>query len=227
MQEIATVDKQLADAHLAHAPSRSGRSSRDRAVAEAVARERRRIAADVHDLVMQDLAFALASARSLASRSGGEVQSGQVKALLAAGERAMAGARRVVDILAQGDRRPVVEAVHESVQNAAREVPLSFDARGVADGEQPDGPTLEALVHIAREAVTNAVKHADADAIEVVLQHGDEWQLRIADDGRGYEPSQLGGFGLASMRRHAKVLGGLLIVQSAPMSGTTVEAILP
>jgi signal transduction histidine kinase len=194
-------------------------------MADALARERRRIAADIHDLVMQDLAFALASARALADDPA---CTPQASAVVVAGERALAGARNLVGDLADRDRQPVIAAVEDSVRTAARRTALSFDACGVPAGSQPDQPTLDTLVHIGREAVTNAIKHADPSAIEVVLEHGDEWGLRVRDDGCGFDPSDGGGgFGLQSMRRHTQALGGSLRVRSMAGGGTTVEATLP
>jgi signal transduction histidine kinase len=210
-----------------------GRALGGETVADALARERRRIAAEVHDLVMQDLSLALASARALADDP---VAARHASVVVAAGERALAGARRIVSELAAPDRKPLVEAVEaveRSVRRAARDVPLSFDAHGVTVGAQPDEPTLDALVHIGREAVTNAIKHAAPTAIEVVLERAEEWHLRVRDDGHGSDAGDaggrrgVGGFGLASMRRHAHALGGSLRVSSAPGAGTTVEAVLP
>jgi signal transduction histidine kinase len=199
------------------------------AAVDALARERRRIAAEVHDLVMQDLALALANARALADDPR---SSPQASAVVAAAERALAGARRILGDLAARDREPVIEAVGCSVRAAARDVPLRFHARGVAAGVQPDQPTVDALVHIGREAVTNAIKHASPTAIEVELVRADEWRLRVRDDGRGCRPGHgalggRGGFGLASMKRHAQALGGSLRIASAPGAGTIVEAVLP
>lgn len=193
-----------------------------RAVGEALAEERRRIAADVHDLVMQDLSLALATARTLPSQDATHAT------LVAAAERALAGARRMLDELADRHRQPVVEAVRAGVEAAARDVPLSFATRGVSEHTQPDPPTLDALVHIAREAVTNAVKHAAPDAVEVELEHADEWKLRVSDDGRGFVAAGAHrGFGLESMHSHARALGGSLYVSSIAELGTTVEARLP
>jgi signal transduction histidine kinase len=195
------------------------------AVVEALARERLRIAADVHDLIMQDLALALATARALADDT---VPAPLANIVVAAAERALAGARSVLTDLSARDRRPVVEAVEGSVVAAARHVPLSFDAGGVPTGAQPDLPTLDALVHIGREAVTNAVKHAAPSAVEVVLQYADEWRLQVCDDGRGFDPGdRRAGFGLESMRRHAYALGGSLRVKSVAGVGTEVEVSLP
>jgi signal transduction histidine kinase len=200
---------------------------RERVVEDALAQERRRIAADVHDLVMQDLAFALANARVLADPDQ-PARTPQASAVVAAGERALAGARHVVGTLANQDRTPVVEAVEASVRAAVRNAALRFDASGVPEGAQPDRPTLDTLVHIGREAVANAVKHASPTTVEVTLDRDDEWRLRVRDDGRGFDGATVGdGFGLDSMKRHAQALGGSLRVLSSPELGTTVEALLP
>jgi signal transduction histidine kinase len=196
------------------------------AMAEALARERRRTAADVHDLIMQDLSFALATARTL---TDDPAVASRAALVVAAGERALAGARDVVDGLVREDREPVLEAVETVVRSAARGVPLSFDAKGVSASARPDRLTLDTLIHVGRESVTNAVKHADPPLVEVHLDHLDEWRLQVRDHGRGFDPADAGGgFGMESMRRHAQALGGSLRVMSAiGTAGTTVEVVLP
>jgi signal transduction histidine kinase len=201
--------------------------SRERlAVAQALADERRRMAAAVHDLIMQDLSYALASARTLADDPA---TAPRANIVVAAGERALAGAREVVDALVSHDRKPIAEAIETVVGVAARGVPLSFDAQVAPASPQPDPLTFDTLLHIGREAVTNAVKHADPLAVEVLLTHDEEWHLRVRDDGRGFDTANTdGGFGLRSMRSHAQALGGSLHVTSAVgATGTMVEAILP
>jgi signal transduction histidine kinase len=204
---------------------RRNRGSEPLAIADALAQERRRIAADIHDLIMQDLAFALASARALADDAAATAP--LAASAVAAGERSLAGARALVAELVVRDRKTVLGAVEEGAREAARHVPLRFDADGLA-GVQPDQPTLDALVHITREAVTNAVKHADPGAIEVVFAYTDEWRLQVRDDGRGFDAASADeGFGLESMKLHAHALCGSLLVTSAIGSGTAVEVTLP
>jgi signal transduction histidine kinase len=194
-----------------------------------LARERWRMAADVHDLIMQDLSLALANARALSDDSTPASRAGVVVSAL---ERALAGARDVLGGLAEHDARPIALTIEASVRAAARHTPLRFDAARVSTSAQPDPPTREALVHIAREAVTNAVKHARPTTIEVVLEHSGRWRLTVHDDGRGFEEATAmdptaGGFGLLSMRESAHALGGAVHVGSAAGAGTTVEAVLP
>jgi signal transduction histidine kinase len=196
-----------------------------RAAAGALAQERRRLAADVHDLVMQDLLVAVASARTLLDDPE---LAPEASSMVVAGERALAAAREIVGDLTARDVEPLAQAIEASVRAAARRAHLRFDALGVPAGARTDVATCDALVHIGREAVTNGVKHGGASAIEVLLEHDDEWRLKISDDGRGFEPeTALRGFGLSSMRRMAVELGGALHVRSAPGRGTTVEATLP
>jgi signal transduction histidine kinase len=89
------------------------RSREHRAIAKAIACERRRMAADVHDLIMQDLSFALASARTLVEDRG---RVPQATTVVTAGERALAGAREVVSRLTEDDdSRPIVQTIEASV----------------------------------------------------------------------------------------------------------------
>ena len=188
--------------------------------------DRRRIAANVHDLVMQDLSFALATARTLVDDP---VLAPRVRTLVEAGERALAGAREVVRGLTSQSSTPVAEAVEASVRAAARNAPLSFRAEGVQASAQADRPTRDTLVHIGREAVTNALKHAGPDAdVEVVFEHGEEWRLTVRDNGCGFDPdSTPRGFGLESMGARARALGGSLRLISAAGEGSAVEVTLP
>jgi signal transduction histidine kinase len=197
-------------------------------LAHTLAQERRQIAADVHDLIMQDLSLALSYARSLARGQG---DGSRAELAVGAGERALNGARTLVGDLNQQathDREPIVQAVQTSAQTAARSRRLIFDAAGVPRFASADGPTRAALVHVAREAVTNAAKHANPSMIEVVLRYRGGWRLTVRYEGAGFDAGAAnGGFGLTSMRAHAQALGGALHVMSAAERGTTVEVLLP
>jgi signal transduction histidine kinase len=203
------------------------RQARDerRAPVELMAAETRRVAAEVHDLIMQDLSWALANARAL---QDDPAVASRVNVVVTAAERALAGAREVLGGLSDRDSMPVLEAVEDSVRTAARDTPFTLDSTAVPLGAQPTQATLDALVHISREAVTNAVKHGRATSIAIVLWHSDGWHLKIGDRGCGFDPGdQPAGFGLASMDKHAQALGGQLRVTSVRGEGTIVEAVLP
>lgn len=189
--------------------------------------DRRRIAADVHDLIMQDLSFALATARMLADDHASRAHA---VAVVEASERALAGARDVVRaLLVHEDGEPIVQVVEASARAAARNAPLEFEAVGTHGVAKPDGPTVHTLIHVAREAVTNAVKHSGPRTpVKVLFERDDEWRLMVRDHGRGFDPARdPTGFGLESMQARARELGGSLRVLSSPGEGSTVELTLP
>ena len=89
--------------------------------------------------------------------------------------------------------------------------------------------TETAIYRIVQEALSNAVKHAAAEAVSLrVTQLPDRVQLAVEDDGRGFEPDGVrAGFGLTGMRERALLAGGHLWVSSADGGPTRVAAVLP
>jgi signal transduction histidine kinase len=88
------------------------------------------------------------------------------------------------------------------------------------------------VLRIAQEALQNALRHAEAERIEVRLEDGDgRLLLTVADDGRGFDaaaPSVRGRrLGLTSMEERARELGGRLTVDARPGEGTTVRLEVP
>ncbi|WP_343948969.1 sensor histidine kinase [Nonomuraea longicatena] len=190
---------------------------------QAVDDERRRIERDLHDGVQQRgvaLAMLLGRARHAADPS----LSGELVAM------AYVESRRLLDEL-----RSVAWRIYPVVLD---ELGLRAALTGIA--EQSGTPVtvhyrLErrlpseaetALYFVAREAVTNAVKHAGAHDILIVVSR-DEHTVRIAvsDDGRGgADPA---GGGLSGLSRRVLALDGVLTVDSPPGGPTTVAAELP
>ena len=85
-----------------------------------------------------------------------------------------------------------------------------------------------AAYRIAVEAVTNAARHADADACSVRLDAEDGWlEVRVVDDGRGLPADVQAGVGISAMRERAAELGGSLRIESRAGGGTIVVASLP
>lgn len=86
------------------------------------------------------------------------------------------------------------------------------------------------LYRIAQESLTNACKYAHCSHVEVQLKKtGLSVCLRVQDDGRGFDPQQVGHgrHGLIGMRVRVESHGGRLSVKSTPGQGTTIEATLP
>jgi signal transduction histidine kinase len=88
------------------------------------------------------------------------------------------------------------------------------------------------LLHIGQEALSNAVKHAQAKKIELHIDFGEEEiRLSVKDDGRGFSPgtspSRHDSFGLIGMRERVQELRGDLLVQSSVGAGTEILATVP
>jgi signal transduction histidine kinase len=92
-------------------------------------------------------------------------------------------------------------------------------------------PKLEsAIFRITQEALTNVVKHAEANAVRIKLATRlQSLILEVVDDGRGFSREQAsgGGFGLVGMRERVASFNGALDVQSKPGAGTRLTIEIP
>lgn len=94
-------------------------------------------------------------------------------------------------------------------------------------------PALPAAVEVAayrivQEAITNVIRHADAQACRVRFLMEETLQIEICDDGKGIEEvERIRGLGLTSMRERAEELGGTLSIKKIKSGGTQVTACLP
>lgn len=97
----------------------------------------------------------------------------------------------------------------------------------------PDVPPLEpevelAVFRIGQEALTNAIRHANADTIDLRLDATNGLRLRVSDDGEGLSDPQQSGPGIQGMHERANLSGGSLRVTSpGDLGGVTVELELP
>jgi signal transduction histidine kinase len=188
--------------------------------AVAVLEDRRRLASELHDGVMQELAYIRAETRAL------PIEGAPVERVVGACERAMDEARAAVHALGHGGEDPLGYVLHRSVREMAEryggEVEADLDDSVTCDPEQQ-----HALVRIAREATSNAVRHGGADRVRLCLRsQGRCRQLVIEDNGHGFDMSAVQasgvGFGMVSMRERARNLPGSLSIESAPGHGAKV-----
>lgn len=188
----------------------------------AVLADRRRLARDLHDGVVQELAYI--RLETLAMDEAGDAKVRVVDSC----DRAIDEARAAVDALGRGGDEPLGQVLHR----AARHVADRYDARlDVAlDPTVTAHPDHQyALVRITREAVSNAIRHGRVSRVCLRLEqdgHGRR-RLLVVDDGGGFDPSQAdgtaSGFGIRSMVERARGLDGTVDIRSEPGRGTTVE----
>jgi two-component system, NarL family, sensor kinase len=204
--------------------------------------ERNRLAREIHDTLAQSLAgiaMRLETADALAESTGGSANSAQltgvVRHALALTRSTLDEARRSVLELraAPLEGRTLVEALRALANELsgpgarAIAVEVSWD-----DADQrPLPPAIEiGLYRIAREALTNVVRHANARRATIRVARADDIvRMSIGDDGRGFDPSAVSPdrYGLIGANERARLLGGRLRVESAPGRGTTIDIEVP
>lgn len=207
--------------------------------------ERNRLAREIHDTLAQGLAataLQLDTAEALLEEGAEPILVRQaIQAALAGTRRNLEDARRsVLDLRAAPlEGRTLAEALeeladdprHRSVEAAASgqvDPEVRFRAIGAA---RPLPARIEAaFFRVAQEALTNALEHAGASKVEIVLVSSPSTlKLSVEDDGRGFDgaPSTTGRFGLVGMRERLRLCDGALQVESTPGKGTRIEATAP
>lgn len=200
------------------------RQMRTAETVEAAARERRRLVGDLHDGMVQDLAFIAA----YGARLSGDLGPDHPVALAA--RRAYAASRGVMADLSASEAPSVRDglrwvAAELSTRHGVRvrvraiDIELSKEDRGQ-------------LIRIAREGIVNAIKHGGARNVIVSLQSpGADLTLTIDDDGRGFassaEANEPRGHGLQAMQERVDALGGRLVIAERPGRGTTIQVSVP
>jgi signal transduction histidine kinase len=201
-----------------------------RRVVEAQELERRRLARELHDQTGQELTSVLLGLKAV--------------------EEAKSDAERTEALAAV--REQVVETLHDVRRLAVELRPKALDDFGLVPAlerlrdtfaeqtgmrvdlesrlrERLPGDVETALYRIVQEALTNIVKHAQANSVSIVLaRQGGMVTALIEDDGRGFSRDGGGeGLGLLGMGERLALLGGKLKVESSPGAGTTIVAEVP
>jgi signal transduction histidine kinase len=184
----------------------------------AVIDDRRRLARELHDGVVQELSYIRSEAHLITTEDGVR------RRIVDSVDRATDEARAAIDTLGSEVGEPLGLLLH----SAARQVAERYGGQVTVDLDVSIDATAEQshdLVRITREAVSNAIRHGRASNIGIGLlrDHGGR-RLVVHDDGRGFDPdaSDSPGYGMTSMRERAENLPGTHHVTSAPGRGTTV-----
>ena len=197
--------------------------------------ERARIARDLHDGPLQDLAYGLAEVHV----AGIDLRNDDPGSATAAIGRASSALRRVSeglrasvnDLRLGWELNRPLPALVEALVERARSMDPGCDVRLEVRDRFPTGPAGDAGAEVLRvvgEALTNARRHSGARNVRVSLGlAGDFLVAEVADDGRGFGPGTAPGVGRDGMRERAEALGGDLEMESAPGEGTRVRLRVP
>jgi PAS domain S-box-containing protein len=193
--------------------------------------ERRRIARDLHDIVLQDLSGALQSLRLTHLQAKRSEQWLDLGDELRALGRASSGLRSAIYDLRREQERPFLESVESLVELNQQATP-ERDIQLLVEEGFDLGLSAKAsveLLRIMQEALANVRRHSAARNVEVRLRTDVEAiLLEVTDDGRGFDPmGAQGGVGLVGMRERVEELGGEIEVKSRPGEGTEVTVRVP
>jgi PAS domain S-box-containing protein len=195
--------------------------------------EQRRIGQDLHDGICQSL-----TGIELKSQSLAQTLEKKARGFVAPVEEIAGHVREVIAqtrSLARGlspfilESEGLTSALGELAANAGKlfSVKCMFESDGLVAMSDPT--TATHLYRIAQEAVTNAVKHGKASAIEINLAgKNDRIVLTVSDNGIGLAapPSGGTGMGLRTMQYRAAIIGATLLVQTQAKGGTRIVCIL-
>lgn len=186
----------------------------------AVLEDRRRLARELHDGVIQELAFIKSQSLTLPRESETPAR------IVAACTRALEEARAALHALGQTGDEPLGLVLHRAAQDLADRHAIDLEVD--LDDSINAGPEQQhALLRITREAVSNAVRHGRAQRVRIRLaRRGSLRCLTVQDDGDGFDPtatmSASTGYGLTSMRERAELLPGAFAIDSQSGKGSVV-----
>ena len=199
------------------------------AVEDAIARERARMARELHDGVATDLAGAISLFKVYLESHPGNAKKGQVDGsltnVLEILERML---KHVRETLAELRPRPIgPEGLLGDLRHQAEEfarlyaIRVEISSNGTEDMLPPQ--QREVVYQVVREALTNVRRHSGSSICRVMMSFAARpFMIEVTDEGRGFAPTRLGGYGLVGMRERAAGIGGRLEVVSTEDRGTTV-----
>ena len=189
--------------------------------------ERVRIARDLHDRLGQWLTYVSMELERIVAED--EPETADLFRLQSDVQSALDELRETLRQLRSGvtDQKPLAVVAQDVVNRFAERADVATTLTVVHPDDRVPVPVENELLRILQEALTNVDRHADAEHVDVVWDvRGSEFELVIADDGRGFEAAKGvrdSAYGLVGMRERADVVGARLAIDSSPGDGTTVR----
>jgi signal transduction histidine kinase len=232
MAYIVRLDRQTRARYVELARSRHALEELSARLVDAQETERRAISRELHDEVGQSLGALLVDIGRLSTTlSGGHPEvKAQLDNLKSVAERTFQSVRNIALLLRPSmlDDLGLAAALEWQGREVSRrsEIEVSVEAESVPE-DLPDEHKIY-IYRLVQEALNNAVRHSGAGNAKVVVERlANSIVVRVADDGRGFDPGRSRGLGILGMQERVKRLGGTLRVESQPGKGATVTAELP
>ena len=198
----------------------------------AVLSERTRIARELHDTLLQGFVGVSSQLSVVAAqfRETPEIAERHLDVARKMIRHSVTEARRAVQNLriVEPDGRSFGQLLQENISRVTEGKPLEieFETNGTPFDFAPDA--AHQILHIAEEAVVNAIKHSGANKLKIIcLYAAPMFRLEITDDGTGFDTSNAfstlnGHFGLLGMSERAEKAGGKLCVENLAVGGTKI-----
>lgn len=194
------------------------------AAEDAVARERARIARELHDGIATELAGAITLFKVYLEKHRDEQDEALVNALQIL-ERSLKNVRESLADLRPGAIGP--DGLAADLRRQAEEFSRLYSIRVEMSSNGSEGQLSqqqrEVVAQVVREALTNVRRHSGSAICRVKLGFAARpFLIEVSDEGRGFKAPSASGYGLMGMRERAAGIGGRLEVVSTPGRGTTV-----
>lgn len=201
--------------------------------------ERKRISRELHDETSQALTAVLLGLRALATSLKDETQKEKVLEMRDIVSEALSSvhymAVRLRPILL--DELGILAAIAKYIETYQKRyhIKVLFNSANIKEGER-FFPEIEISIYrIVQEALSNIVKHADAQEVHIEFTYEDGvLKLTIQDDGKGFDPDILDEYqvannslGIAGMQERTELLGGTFAITSAWKEGTRIVVQIP
>jgi len=203
-------------------------------------KERKRIAAELHDSIGQRLVIinnlALFFLRSYRNIAAHDEEASSIREISAEALSAIEEARAISYNLRpfQLDRLGLTKAIEGIVRSVSRASSITFTSQ-IADVDDsfPEDMRIN-FYRIVQESLTNAIKHSHATDVSIRIEKDDSQViLSIHDNGSGFNistnlgQSEIEGFGITGMAERAHLLGGRFDIHSVPGHGTVLTVTIP
>jgi PAS domain S-box-containing protein len=192
--------------------------------------ERKRIAAELHDSLGQNLLLIKNRAQMALMRGDCPAETReQLEGMSKLASMCITEARQISHDLhpQQLDHLGLTRALKAMIESASQASDIQFVSRLESVDELFPPDAAMNLYRIVQESLNNILKHSRAKHVDVRLERDiHEVQLRIEDDGCGFKTDQTGngkGLGLKNIAERVRMLGGKLTVDSSPGQDTRIE----
>lgn len=209
-----------------------------RQILHAQENERREISRELHDEVVQTLVGINVQLAALGKAASNGIQ--PLRARIALTQRLVEKSVNAVHQFARELRPAVLDdlglipALHAYMKTLAGRKKLKIHLTAFAGVEALDNAKRTVLYRVAQEALTNVGRHAKASIVDVsIIKIQGGVRMEVHDNGRSFQVLQTLSaktnkrLGLLGMRERVEMVGGTVVINSAPGEGTTVRAEIP